>query len=130
MENTSAWLERARRVQLGNYAPAPIVLERGEGCRVVDVGGRSYLDLSGGIAVSSVVQVHPDVPQAIAAQASELVHGSNLSYNARAIELAEALTARRGFSRAFFCNSGTEANEAMRKLARRYHPERGEAGRV
>lgn len=130
MENTSAWLERARRVQLGNYAPAPIVLERGEGCRVVDVDGRSYLDLSGGIAVLSVGHAHPVLAQAIAAQASELIHVSNLFYNARAIEFAEALTARTGFSRAFFCNSGTEANEAMLKLARRYHHERGEAGRV
>jgi len=130
MENTSAWLERARRVQLGNYAPAPIVLERGEGCRVVDVDGRSYLDLSGGIAVLSVGHAHPVLAQAIAAQALELIHVSNLFYNARAIEFAEALTARTGFSRAFFCNSGTEANEAMLKLARRYHHERGEAGRV
>ena len=130
MQNTTGWIERAQRVQLGNYAPAPVVLEKGEGCRVVDVDGKRYLDLSGGIAVLSVGHAHPRLAEAIAAQAATLIHVSNLFYNTRAIELAEALTARTGFSRAYFCNSGTEANEAMLKLARRHHHELGDGGRV
>jgi acetylornithine/N-succinyldiaminopimelate aminotransferase len=130
MEKTAGWLERARRVQLGNYAPAPVVLEKGEGCRVVDVDGRRYLDLSGGIAVLSVGHAHPKLASAIATQAAQLMHVSNLFYNTRAIELAEALTSRTGFSRAYFCNSGAEANESLLKLARRYHHHLGDSSRV
>jgi acetylornithine/N-succinyldiaminopimelate aminotransferase len=130
MENTAGWIERAQRVQLGNYAPAPIVLESGEGCRVVDVDGKRYLDLSGGIAVLSVGHAHPRLAKAIADQASRLMHVSNLFYNTRAIELAEALTSRTGFARAYFCNSGAEANEALLKLARRHHHNLGDGSRI
>lgn len=123
-------VEMALRVQLGNYRPSPIVLTKGRGCRVEDADGRSYLDLSGGIAVLSVGHCHPKLADAIAAQAHRLMHVSNLFYNDRAIELADALAARTPFERFFFCNSGTEANEAMIKLARRYHHERGDTDRV
>lgn len=130
MSTQSALLDTARAVQLGNYRPSPIVLCRGEGRRVWDVDGRAYLDLSGGIAVTSVGHAHPRLADAIAKQASTLVHVSNLFYNDRAIELAKALTARTGFSRVFFCNSGAEANEAQLKLARRYHYARGDVDRT
>jgi acetylornithine/N-succinyldiaminopimelate aminotransferase len=130
MPTNQELIDMALRVQLGNYRPAPIVLTRGRGCRVEDADGRAYLDLSGGIAVLSVGHTHPVLSQAIAEQAQRLMHVSNLFYNDRAIELADALAARTPFSRFFFCNSGTEAIEAMIKLARRYHHERGQPDRV
>jgi predicted acetylornithine/succinylornithine family transaminase len=123
-------IEIAKRVQLGNYRPAPVVLAEGQGVRVRDVDGREYLDLSAGLAVTSVGHSHPKLAQAIAEQAGRLMHVSNLWYNERAIELAQRLVARTAFDRVFFCNSGTEANEAMLKLARRYHFSNGHPERV
>lgn len=120
----------AREVQLGNYRPAPFVLTKGRGCRVEDVEGRSYLDLSGGIAVLSVGHAHPKLAAAIAEQAGRLIHVSNLFYNDRAIELAAEIVRRTPFDRVYFSNSGTEANEALLKLARRYHHDRGEERRT
>ncbi|MDH5492732.1 MAG: aspartate aminotransferase family protein [Myxococcales bacterium] len=130
MTKQDEMLEIARATQLPNYRPAPFVLTRGRGCRVEDLEGRSYLDLSGGIAVLSVGHSHPTLAAAIAAQAGRLMHVSNLFYNDRAIELAAELVRRTPFERVYFANSGTEANEAMIKLARRAQHERGEAERV
>ncbi len=123
-------LDLAERAQFPNYRPAPFVLSEGSGCRVKDVSGRSYLDLAGGIAVLAVGHCHPRLSAAIAKQASQLMHVSNLFYNDRAIELAGELTRRTVFDRVFFCNSGAEANEALLKLARRYHYEQGDKERV
>jgi acetylornithine/N-succinyldiaminopimelate aminotransferase len=130
MSRTDKLLETAKRVQLGNYRPAPVVLAEGQGVRVRDVDGRAYLDLSAGLAVTSVGHAHPKLAQAIAEQAARLMHVSNLWYNDRAIEFAEALVARTAFERVFFCNSGTEANEALLKLARHYHFGEGRSERV
>jgi acetylornithine/N-succinyldiaminopimelate aminotransferase len=123
-------IEIAKRVQLGNYRPGPIVLSEGRGVRVRDADGRSYLDLSAGLAVTSVGHGHPKLARAIGEQAARLMHVSNLWYNDRAIELAAELTRRSGFERVFFCNSGTEANEALLKLARHYHFGQGRPERV
>ncbi|MEM8609435.1 MAG: acetylornithine/succinylornithine family transaminase [Myxococcota bacterium] len=123
-------LRTAKEVQLGNYAPAPFVLTHGRGRRVTDAGGREYLDLSGGISVLSVGHSHPTLAAAIAEQAARLMHVSNIFYNDRAIELAEAICDRTPFSKVYFCNSGSEANESLLKLARRYHHDRGDEGRV
>jgi acetylornithine/N-succinyldiaminopimelate aminotransferase len=123
-------IEIAKRVQLGNYRPGPIVLSEGRGVRVRDADGRSYLDLSAGLAVTSVGHGHPKLARAIGEQAARLMHVSNLWYNDRAIELAAELTRRTGFERVFFCNSGTEANEALLKLARHYHFGQGRPERV
>ena len=123
-------LRTAKEVQLGNYAPAPFVLTHGRGRRVTDAAGREYLDLSAGISVLSVGHSHPTLSSAIGEQAARLMHVSNIFYNDRAIELADALCARTAFDKVYFCNSGSEANEAMLKLARRYHHERGDAKRV
>ncbi len=127
---TETLLATARSVQLGNYKPAPMVLTRGEGRRVWDASGKEYLDLAAGIAVCSVGHSHPRLAQAIADQAARLMHVSNLFYNDRAIELAAELVERTPFDRIYFGNSGTEANEALLKLARRYHHERGDGARV
>ncbi|HEX6244041.1 MAG TPA: acetylornithine transaminase [Polyangiales bacterium] len=130
MGKTETLLETAKRVQLGNYRPAPVILHEGRGVRVRDVDGRAYLDLSAGLAVTSVGHGHPKLARAIGEQAARLMHVSNLWYNDCAIELADALTRRTGFDRVFFCNSGTEANEALFKLARHYHFGAGRPERV
>jgi predicted acetylornithine/succinylornithine family transaminase len=117
--------EREGRVHLQVYARQPITLVRGEGCRVWDETGRRYLDLVAGIAVDVLGHAHPAVADALATQARTLMTTSNLYYTLPQVELAEALTARSPFDRAFFTNSGTEANEAAIKLARRRGYDRG-----
>src|SRR5262249_22534377 len=110
-----------------NYKPAPMVLARGKGCEVFDVEGRRWLDLCAGVAVCSVGHAHPRLAATIAEQAAKLVHVSNYFYNEENILLAKELCERSGFDRAFFCNSGAEANEALFKLARRWFHAKGEA---
>jgi acetylornithine/N-succinyldiaminopimelate aminotransferase len=118
---------RASQSLLGNYRPAPIVLAKGKGAELWDVDGKRYLDLYGGIAVSTVGHAHPHLVEAIASQAASILHTTNLVLNEPAIRLAERLIERTRpssaaaptLARAFFCNSGTEAIEACVKLARR-----------
>jgi len=109
-----------RRLLTNNYRQAPIVMARGEGCALFDVDGRRYLDMTAGVAVCVLGHGHPGLADAIAAQARRLVHVSNLYYIEAQLQLAEALSRRAFAGRVFFCNSGTEANEAALKLARRY----------
>jgi acetylornithine/N-succinyldiaminopimelate aminotransferase len=130
MSRQDDMLRTAKEVQLGNYAPAPFVLTHGRGRRVTDAAGREYLDLSGGISVLSVGHSHPTLAAAIGEQAARLMHVSNIFYNDRAIELAQAICARTPFDRVYFCNSGSEANESLLKLARRYHHDLGDEKRV
>jgi predicted acetylornithine/succinylornithine family transaminase len=115
----------AKQSLLGNYRQPPFVLVRGRGCEVWDADGRRYLDLAAGIAVCSLGHAHPAIAAAVAEQAATLVHTSNLFYNARSVELAAALVERTPAARIFFCNSGTEANEALIKLVRRWHHDQG-----
>lgn len=130
MTKSADYIARAKDALLGNYPPASIVLAEGRGVRVRDVDGRSYLDLAGGIAVLSLGHAHPHLAAKISEQAGRLMHVSNLVYNDVTIRFAEELVRRTSFARVFFCNSGTEANEAMLKLARRFHYERGDGERV
>ncbi len=116
---------REARVHLQTYARQPITLVSGSGCWVTDDGGREYLDLVAGIAVDVLGHAHPAIAEALATQAATLVQVSNLYYTLPQLDLAEALIARSPFDRAFFTNSGTEANEAAIKLARRHGRERG-----
>lgn len=112
------------RCGMHTYRRAPLVLVRGEGCLVWDAEGRRYLDFVAGIAVNALGHAHPRLVEAICAQAARLMHCSNLYYNEPQARLAEELTRRSGLERAFFCNSGAEANEAALKLARRYAAQR------
>ncbi|HLT29241.1 MAG TPA: acetylornithine transaminase [Myxococcaceae bacterium] len=112
-----------------NYRQQPVVLERGEGVRVWDKEGRSYLDLLGGIATSSMGHCHPEVMAAVQAQVGKLWHTSNIYWNEPSILLAEKLARASGLDRVFFCNSGAEANEAMLKLARKVMKDRGQPDR-
>jgi acetylornithine/N-succinyldiaminopimelate aminotransferase len=93
---------------------------RGKGPRLYDVDGREYLDFVSGIGVASLGHAHPGLAAAIADQATTLLHTSNLYYHPFQAEAAARLATLSGLSRAFFCNSGTEANEACLKFARRY----------
>jgi acetylornithine/N-succinyldiaminopimelate aminotransferase len=114
-------LEKLGETRLvGNYRQAPFVLERGRGSEVWDTEGRRYLDFCAGVAVCSLGHAHPRLVAAIANQAARLMHVSNYFYNAENVRLADELCRRSGMDRAFFCNSGAEANEAMMKLARRW----------
>jgi acetylornithine/N-succinyldiaminopimelate aminotransferase len=113
-------LASGRRLLINNYGRAPIVMSRGEGCALWDVDGNRYLDMTAGIAVCILGHGHQGLAQAIAEQAARLHHTSNLYFIEAQIRLAEALAKRAFAGKMFFCNSGTEANEAALKLARRY----------
>jgi acetylornithine/N-succinyldiaminopimelate aminotransferase len=126
MTQNDAFAERARKVLTPNYRQQPIAIVRGAGVRVWDADGREYLDFLGGVAVDVLGHCHPALVKALEEQARTLWHVSNHFYIARQVELAEALLARVPWARrAFFCNSGAEANEVMLKLARKYHADRG-----
>ena len=109
------------RHAIPTYAQLPICVVRGEGCRVFDDNGTSYLDLYGGHAVALTGHCHPRVVAAIREQAGKLLFYSNVVFNdTRARALASLATILpKGMSRAFLCNSGSEANEAAIKTARR-----------
>ena len=88
--------------------------------------GREYLDLLSGIGVASLGHAHAGLAQAIAGQATELLHTSNLYFHPLQGELARRLARLSGLARTFFCNSGTEAVEACLKFARRFWHARGQ----
>jgi len=113
-----------------NYRQLPMVLVRGKGAELFDAAGKRYVDFAAGVAVCSVGHAHPKLVAAIAEQAGRLMHVSNYFYNDQNILLADELCKRTGFARALFCNSGSEANEALLKLARRHFYEKGDKGRV
>jgi predicted acetylornithine/succinylornithine family transaminase len=102
------------------YARAPIALVRGKGVKVWDADGKEYLDFLAGIAVNSLGHCHPAIVRAIRRQSQNLLHVSNLYHIQPQSELARELCRHSFADRAFFCNSGAEANEAAIKLARRY----------
>ena len=108
------------------YRRGSVVFERGRGCRLFDANGRSYLDLISGVGVASLGHAHPRLASAIANQAQQLLHTSNLFFHPLQGELAARLSSLSGLPRAFFCNSGAEAVEASLKFARRYWHAQGE----
>lgn len=116
-------LETQRVLQ--TYRRFPVVFTRGEGVRLFDEAGRSYLDFLSGIGVASLGHAHPALARALADQAAALLHTSNLYFHPLQGELAARLTSLTGLDRAFFCNSGTEAIEAALKFARRYWQSQG-----
>jgi acetylornithine/N-succinyldiaminopimelate aminotransferase len=122
--------ERAQKVLFQNYRTQPIALVRGQGTSVWDADGKRYLDFIGGIATVSVGHANPQVREAVIEQTQLLWHASNLYFTEPQVRLAEKLTRLCFADRAFFCNSGTEANEAMIKLARRWHVSRGHPERI
>lgn len=109
-----------KQLLLQTYDRHPILLKRGEGVHLFDDAGTQYLDLLSGIGVSALGYGHPAITRTITAQASTLLHTSNLFYHDGTATLAVKLTEITGMDRVFFCNSGTEAWEAALKLARAY----------
>ena len=105
---------------MNTYGRLPMVIDRGEGCYVWDLDGKRYLDLVAGIAVNSLGHSHPAVVQAIQEQSAKLMHCSNLYWIENQVKLAKLLVEKSGLGKAFFCNSGAEANEAAIKLARKW----------
>lgn len=105
---------------LHTYGRLEVAFVRGQGARLYDVLGREYLDFLAGIAVVPAGHCHAHVTEAITRQAATMLHSSNLYYIEPQVRLAERLHDLSGGMRAFFCNSGTEANEAAIKLARKY----------
>lgn len=118
--NSAQWVARSDKVIMKTYGRYPIVPVRGEGCRLWDADGKEYLDFLAGVAVNNLGHCHPKVVKAIQEQAATLIHCSNYYQIPQQIELAELLCSHSFADRAFFCNSGAEANEAAIKLARKY----------
>ena len=130
MSSNESVSKLADRHLLGNYRRFPIALAKGRGMHVWDESGKRYLDFVAGIAVDVLGHCHPEVVRAIRQQAGTLLHVSNLYHIRPQAELARELTKQCFADRAFFCNSGTEANEAAIKLARKAMSDRGEPKRI
>ena len=120
---TQEWIDLSDRYIMSTYKRHPLVLTRGLGVHVWDSEGRGYLDLVGGIAVCALGHAHPKVVTAIQEQVENLSHVSNLYHIVPQILLARLLVENSPLDKAFFCNSGAEANEAAIKLARKYASE-------
>jgi predicted acetylornithine/succinylornithine family transaminase len=127
-ESPTAVEEREKAFVLGTYARTPFHPRSGKGAKLVDADGREYWDLLGGIAVNVLGHRHPRLVKTLRDEANALLHISNLYYHPAQGLLAEKLVRASGLLRAFFCNSGTEANEAALKFARLANP--GKSGIV
>jgi acetylornithine/N-succinyldiaminopimelate aminotransferase len=120
MSETEMLQQRWSAAMMDNYGTPKVALVRGAGAVLYDADGKRYLDFLGGIAVNSLGHAHPAILEAVTQQLGTLGHVSNLYASEPVIELAEKLLAHfgDGEGKAFFCNSGTEANEAAFKIAR------------
>lgn len=117
---TQHWQELEQKYYMRTFNRQPVVLVRGEGARVWDEHGKSYLDMVAGLAVNVLGHCHPAVVEAISKQARQLIHTTNLYYTTPQLELAELLIENSCADRIFFANSGAEANEGALKLARKW----------
>jgi predicted acetylornithine/succinylornithine family transaminase len=117
-ESPAAVESRENAFLVKTYARTPFHPRDGKGARLFDAEGRAYWDLLGGIAVNVLGHKHPRIVKALRTASDELLHVSNLYYHPAQGILAEKLVRASGLCRAFFCNSGTEANEAALKFAR------------
>ena len=128
---SEALRQRFDAALMPNYGVPPVAITHGEGAYVWDADGKRYLDLIAGIAVSALGHAHPAIVNAVSQQVAKVAHTSNLFLHEPEVLLAERLLGLLGADgRVFFCNSGTEANEAAIKLvlrhqgARRHHTSR------
>ncbi len=122
--------EDASRFLMDTYTRQALLIFKGRGTRVYDPDGKEYIDFVGGIAVNNLGHCHPNVTVAFQKQAQRLVHVSNLYYTEPQIELARVLVRHSFADKVFFCNSGTEANEAAIKLIRLYFHVQNSPGRT
>ena len=122
-------MELEREYLLQNYARYPLVLHRGKGAYVYDLGGKRYLDFIAGIGVNALGHAHPRIVKVIRQQAGLLIHCSNLYYHQYQGALAKKLAQVSGLQRTFFCNSGTEAMEGALKMVRA-HGNKIDSGKI
>ena len=125
-ESPAAVEEREKNFILGTYARTPFHPRSGKGARLTDAGGNEYWDLLGGIAVNVLGHQHPRLVKTLKDESRSLLHVSNLFYHPAQGILGERLVRASSLLRAFFCNSGTEANEAALKFARLANPGKSE----
>lgn len=118
--NTKEIIDMGDQYLMRNYGRTPLAPVRGEGARMWDADGKEYLDFVSGIAVNALGHCHPGLADAICRQAQKLIHCSNLYYIEPQALLAKMLVDNSFPAKAFFCNSGAEANEAAMKLARKH----------
>ena len=121
----TAHIEAASPHTMNTYARLPMAVDHGQGCRVVDVNGKSYLDGLGGIAVNTLGHNHPKLVPALQDQIAKIIHSSNYYHVPNAEVLAKKLTELSGLTNVFFCCTGLEANEAALKLARKFGHDKG-----
>lgn len=119
MSNQSI-MDKGKQYVMNTYGRFPISLVKGKGALAWDADGKEYVDMVGGIAVCSLGHAHPELVAVLKDQAEKLWHCSNLYWIEPQVELAEKLCQASGMSKAFFANSGAEANEGAIKLARKY----------
>jgi len=118
-------IEAASPHVMNTYGRLPIALSHGQGCRVWDVNGKSYLDALGGIAVNTLGHNHPKLVPALQDQIGKLIHCSNYYHVPLQETLAAKLVELSGLENVFFCSTGLEANEAALKLARKFGHDKG-----
>jgi len=123
--NTQEIMKLTEKYIMKTYGRLPLALVKGRGARVWDAEGNEYLDFVGGLAVNSLGHCPPAVADAIAGQAQALMHVSNLYHIEQQARLARLLVENSCCDKAFFCNSGAEANEGAIKLARKYAKQKG-----
>ncbi|MDO7789185.1 acetylornithine transaminase [Desulforamulus aquiferis] len=118
--NNNEIVAMGKQYVMNTYGRLPMALVKGEGPWVWDAEGRKYLDLVGGLAVTSLGHAHPKVAEAVCQQVGTLLHCSNIYWIEPQVKLAKLLVENSCADKVFFCNSGAEANEGAIKLARKY----------
>ncbi len=121
----SAFIEAASPHVMNTYGRVPMALSHGQGCRLWDINGKSYIDALGGIAVNTLGHNHPKLVPALQEQLSKIIHSCNYYHVPGQEILAAKLVELSGMSNVFFCCTGLEANEAALKLARKYGHDKG-----
>ena len=121
----SAFIEAASPHVMNTYGRVPMALSHGQGCRLWDINGKSYIDALGGIAVNTLGHNHPKLVPALQDQLSKIIHSCNYYHVPGQEILAAKLVELSGMTNVFFCCTGLEANEAALKLARKYGHDKG-----
>ena len=125
MNATAPLIEATSPHVMNTYGRLPIALSHGQGCRVWDVNGKSYLDALGGIAVNTLGHNHPKLVPALQDQIAKIIHSCNYYHVPNQEVLAKKLVELSGMTNVFFCSTGLEANEAALKLARKFGHDKG-----
>lgn len=123
--NNRTVIDKGQQYIMNTYGRTPVALVNGHGSRVWDADGKQYLDFMSGIAVCALGHAHPELTAVLREQGEKLWHCSNIFWNVPQVELAEKLCQATGMDKAFFANSGAEANEGAIKLARKYFRRQG-----